>query len=303
MQEDWGWGIVVSVLRKPPKANAAVNGGAAIANAAAAAAAAAGDGDDIDVKAVAANAASCYIVDTLLPCKAGTVAAGVARPQPIGIGSAPTANGNAAAAAAAGGGAKAEDDAAADGASSAELTVMPVLLPLVTSLSSLRVTLPDDIRPAEVRQSLLCVLQVGGVRGPGGEHMWIHHRSVAAAVAVLTLALQHTPDGGSHACLSATSTGFGATQPTPAPIFQHPVPLYHISSFLKSLDCCVGCLQDIAKRYPDGIPLLDPVNDMGINDPAVVAAIQNMNDLEQQLAKNPGASWSASLCCTTWLVA
>lgn len=144
------------MLKRPPRLNAAVNGGAAIANAAAAAAAAAGgaDGDDlpVDVRAVAADAASCYIVDTLLPCKAGSVAAGAARPDPVGI--APV-NGNAAAAAAG-------DGPAAAGASgsTAELTVVPVLLPLVTSLSSLRVTLPDDIRPAEVRQSMLCVLQV-----------------------------------------------------------------------------------------------------------------------------------------------
>jgi hypothetical protein len=53
--------------------------------------------------------------------------------------------------------------------------------------------------------------------------------------------------------------------------------------------CGLACLlQDIAKRYPDGIPLLDPVTDMGIDDPTLVSAIQNMNDLEQQLAKNPG---------------
>jgi hypothetical protein len=39
--------------------------------------------------------------------------------------------------------------------------VMLVLLLLVSALSSTRVTLSDDIRPAEVRQSLLCVLQVG----------------------------------------------------------------------------------------------------------------------------------------------
>jgi hypothetical protein len=44
----------------------------------------------------------------------------------------------------------------------------------------------------------------------------------------------------------------------------------------------------MSSRFPDGLPLLDPVNDMGVNDPAVVAAIQQMSDLEQQLAKNPG---------------
>lgn len=159
-QDDWGWGIVVSVLKKPKHVNAAVNGGAAIANAAAAAAA--GDGDDVpvDLKALAANAASCYIVDTLLPCKAGSVAAGMARPDPIGIGSAADSAAAGAAAAAAGDGKANGGAAPAAAGSNAELTVVPVLLPLVTSLSSLRVTLPDDIRGAEVRQSLLCVLQV-----------------------------------------------------------------------------------------------------------------------------------------------
>lgn len=185
LQDDWGWGVVVSVLKKPPKANAAVNGGAAIA----AAAAAAGDGGDplVDVKAIAANAASCYIVDTLLPCKAGSVAAGVARPDPIGIGpvSSPPAatDGKAAAGAAAGAAAAAADG----GGSSAELTVVPVLLPLVTSFSSLRVTLPDDIRPAEVRQSLLCVLQVRGcVLVPAGA------RSLPSVVLCWRLNLKHS---------------------------------------------------------------------------------------------------------------
>lgn len=152
---------MVSVLKRPPRLNAAVNGGTAIANAAAAAAAAAGgaDGDNVpvDVQAVEADAASCYIVDTLLPCKAGSVAAGAARPEPVGVG---PVNGNAAAA----GDGKADGPpAAAAAGSTAELTVVPVLLPLVTSLSSLRVTLPDDIRPADVRQNMLCVLQVSGL--------------------------------------------------------------------------------------------------------------------------------------------
>jgi len=150
LQEEWGWGVVVSVLKKPPKP--AVNGAAAAADDANAAAA----DDAIDTKAVAANAAACYIVDTLLPCKPGSAQAGMIRPAPIGLGA--PAGGDAAAAE---GNAEGGDAAAAAGAADAELTVVPVLLPLVTALSSLRVTLPDDIRPAEVRQSLLCVLKVG----------------------------------------------------------------------------------------------------------------------------------------------
>lgn len=46
--------------------------------------------------------------------------------------------------------------------------------------------------------------------------------------------------------------------------------------------------QNIAEKYPDGMPQLDPVNDMGIQDAAVLGAIQQMNQLEQQLANNPG---------------
>lgn len=151
LQEEWGWGVVVSVLKKPPKP--AVNGAAAAAADDANAAAA---DDAIDTKAVAANAAACYIVDTLLPCKPGSAQAGMIRPAPVGLGA--PAGGDAAAAE---GNAEGGDAAAAAaGAADAELTVVPVLLPLVTALSSLRVTLPDDIRPAEVRQSLLCVLKV-----------------------------------------------------------------------------------------------------------------------------------------------
>lgn len=47
-------------------------------------------------------------------------------------------------------------------------------------------------------------------------------------------------------------------------------------------------MQDIYKKYPDGLPQLDPVTDMGIQDAGVLSAIQQMNELEQQLAKNPG---------------
>lgn len=51
---------------------------------------------------------------------------------------------------------------------------------------------------------------------------------------------------------------------------------------------CIGMLQDIAKRYPEGLPQLDPVQDLNITDPVVIDAAAEMNDLEQRLAKNPG---------------
>lgn len=57
--------------------------------------------------------------------------------------------------------------------------------------------------------------------------------------------------------------------------------------------CCHGlllCPQDIAKRYPDGFPQLDPAEDMGITDPATISAIQEVSKLELQLVANPGKS-------------
>lgn len=52
---------------------------------------------------------------------------------------------------------------------------------------------------------------------------------------------------------------------------------------------CLLCLQDMAARFPDGLPLLDPVEDMGITgDDQLMEAVKNMHSWEQQLVKNPG---------------
>lgn len=48
-------------------------------------------------------------------------------------------------------------------------------------------------------------------------------------------------------------------------------------------------LSDMATRYPHGLPLLDPLEDIGIDDPAVVAAVAETERLEAALAANPGA--------------
>lgn len=45
----------------------------------------------------------------------------------------------------------------------------------------------------------------------------------------------------------------------------------------------------MAETYPDGLPLLDPVEDMNIrDDPQLVSAVSRINKLEQQLVNNPG---------------
>jgi len=67
------------------------------------------------------------------------------------------------------------------------------------------------------------------------------------------------------------------------------------ASIVSCQSCRHGLLlfpQDIAKRYPDGFPQLDPAEDMGISDPATISAVQEVNKLELQLVANPGR-WGA----------
>ncbi|KAL6759568.1 HUA enhancer 2 [Haematococcus lacustris] len=45
-------------------------------------------------------------------------------------------------------------------------------------------------------------------------------------------------------------------------------------------------LQDVCAKFPDGPPLLDPVEDMGIRDPGLLTAMDRVQQLEQRLAKN-----------------
>jgi ATP-dependent RNA helicase DOB1 len=46
--------------------------------------------------------------------------------------------------------------------------------------------------------------------------------------------------------------------------------------------------QDVVSKFPDGLPRLDPVEDMGVTDPALLAAADKVQQLEGQLVKNPG---------------
>lgn len=44
--------------------------------------------------------------------------------------------------------------------------------------------------------------------------------------------------------------------------------------------------QELERRYTDGLPRLDPVEDMNISEPAVSSAVRRIEDLEKQLAQN-----------------
>ena len=64
-------------------------------------------------------------------------------------------------------------------------------------------------------------------------------------------------------------------------------------------------MQAALKRYPDGIPLLDPVEDMGIEDEHLTAAVRATEELEAKLAQDPvfkvthpTCPLQAACCCT-----
>lgn len=46
-------------------------------------------------------------------------------------------------------------------------------------------------------------------------------------------------------------------------------------------------IQEVQKRFPDGIPLLDPIDDMGIKDPALKKVIQKVEAFEHRMYTHP----------------
>uniref|UniRef100_A0A0D6QTS0 Helicase C-terminal domain-containing protein n=1 Tax=Araucaria cunninghamii TaxID=56994 RepID=A0A0D6QTS0_ARACU len=115
-----------------------------------------------------------YIVDTLLHCASGLTSDGPRlKPRPALPGQ------------------------------KGEMHVVPVQLPLICSLSTLRVAIPQDLRPPEARQSVLMAVQ------------------------------------------------------------------------------------ELDKRFPKGFPKLDPIEDMGIDDPDFVNLVREVEEVEQKLLAHP----------------
>ncbi|XP_039856738.1 exosome RNA helicase MTR4 [Simochromis diagramma] len=46
-------------------------------------------------------------------------------------------------------------------------------------------------------------------------------------------------------------------------------------------------IQEVQKRFPDGVPLLDPIDDMGIKDPALKKVIQKIEAFEHRMYTHP----------------
>ncbi|AQK90660.1 DExH-box ATP-dependent RNA helicase DExH10 [Zea mays] len=141
---DWGWGVVVNVVKKPPASGTLP-------------------------PALSASRSNNYTVDTLLHCSSNSSENG-SRSKPC-----PPRPGE-----------------------KGEMHVVPVPLPLVSGLSSVRINIPPDLRPPEARQNIL------------------------------------------------------------------------------------SAVQELGKRYPQGLPKLHPINDMGIQEPELVDLVHKLEDLEQK---------------------
>ncbi|KAF8711132.1 hypothetical protein HU200_029140 [Digitaria exilis] len=141
---DWGWGVVVNVVKKPPASGTLP-------------------------PSLSASRSNNYIVDTLLHCSSSSNENGSrSKPCPPHPGE------------------------------KGEMHVVPVPLPLVSGLSSVRINIPPDLRPSEARQNILFAVQ------------------------------------------------------------------------------------ELGKRYPQGLPKLHPINDMGIQEPELVDLVHKLEDLEQK---------------------
>ncbi|KAE8812378.1 Superkiller viralicidic activity 2-like 2 [Hordeum vulgare] len=148
---DWGWGVVVNVVKKPPASSA--------------------------LPPALSASRNNYIVDTLLHCSSSSSENGVngprSKPRPPRQGE------------------------------KGEMHVVPVPLPLLSGLSSVRISIPTDLRPPEARQNILFAVQ------------------------------------------------------------------------------------ELGKRYPQGLPKLHPITDMGIEEPELVDLVHKLDGLEQKLCSHP----------------
>lgn len=147
---DWGWGVVVNVVKNPSGASGTLP------------------------PALSSSRGCSYIVDTLLHCSLGSNENG-ARPKPC-----PPRPGE-----------------------KGEMHVVPVQLALISTLSKIRISVPSDLRPAEVRQSILLAVQ------------------------------------------------------------------------------------ELGKRFPQGLPKLNPVKDMGIEEPELVELVNQIETIEKQMMSHP----------------
>ena len=126
--EDWGWGVVVNFHQRPSGSNAAAT--------------ALGGATPEDGSSSSSSNKNVYVLDVLLACAPEEPHSGKGprpRPRPW-----------------------------VPGSKGGELKVIPVLLPLVTAFSSIRVYIPKDLRPREARDGMWDRLKEVARRFPSG---------------------------------------------------------------------------------------------------------------------------------------
>lgn len=107
------------------------------------------------------------------------------------------------------------------------------MLHLLTSISSVRLYIPKDLKPFDNRQLMLKSIQVQNA-------VLYTHR------------------------------------------YQNSKQNYYKNDLFE-----LSILQEVQKRFPDGVPVLDPIDDMCIKDPALKKVIQKVEAFEHRMYSHP----------------
>lgn len=63
--------------------------------------------------------------------------------------------------------------------------------------------------------------------------------------------------------------------------------MYNLNLVVIKVSLPSSALQEVQKRFPDGLPLLDPIDDMGIKDPSLKKVIQKVEAFEHRMYSHP----------------
>lgn len=147
-EDDWGWGVVVNFQKRPAGSNAAAS---ALGGAGEEAAAAAGS-DGAGASSSSGAGRSVYVLDVLLACAPDEPSEGKGASSSSADGSKR----------------RQRPRPWVPGSKGGELRVVPVQLPLVSALSSIRVYIPKDLRPSDAREGMWERLREVQRRFPSG---------------------------------------------------------------------------------------------------------------------------------------
>ncbi|CAH3186779.1 unnamed protein product, partial [Porites evermanni] len=136
-----------------------------------------------------------------------------------------------------------------------EMQVVPILLHLVKAISSVRLYIPKDLRSLDSRQSVGKSIKVS---------TYIYDQTEIFRNQVVTVFLRY------H---------------TFAPCYSSP--LGNPGYFCVCNPECRKLFLEVKRRFPDGLPLLDPIEDMGIKDDGLKTVIRKIETLEHRMYTHP----------------